>query len=316
MSGLLDRHRWAWPEAMFWGAWIAVFFLFPDRLSLSTQILIWSMFALSLDLVMGFCGILSLGQAFFFGVGAYATAWTALLGWHEPISAALVGAAVAALAALPLGLLVLGLSGLRQIMATLAIGALGLEAANRAAGVTGGDDGLQGFGFAPLLGHFRWSIFGQTSFFYALTGLALVFLLLRHLLAAPFGITLQGIRDNATRMRMLGVRVGRYRLLAWTIGAAIAGLAGALGAQTTRFVGLDSMSLDASIAVLVMLVVGGTGRLYGGPIGAAVYMIVHDQAANWNPYHWMAAIGVLLILVVRLGRGGLLGLMEQAWARF
>lgn len=316
MSPLLDRHRWRWPEALFWGAWIAAFFLFPDRLSLSTQILIWSIFALSLDLAMGFCGILSLGQALFFGVGAYATAWTAILGWHEPVSAALIGAAAAAVLALPLGGLVLTLSGLRQIMATLAIGALGLEIANRAGPITGGDDGLQGFGFAPLLGHFRWSIFGETSFGYALAIFALVFLLVRHLAATPFGVTLQGIRDNPMRMRMLGVRVWRFRLLAWSVGAAIAGLAGALGAETTRFVGLDSMSLDASIAVLVMLVVGGPGRLYGGPIGAAVYMIVHDQAANWNPYHWMAAIGALLILVVRLGRGGLLGLMEQAWARF
>jgi branched-chain amino acid transport system permease protein len=315
MSALLERHRWRWPEALFWLLPPLAFLLFTDHLALITQIFIMAIFALSLDLVLGFAGIVSLGHALFFGLGAYAAGLLAIAGWHEPISLVLAGGLVAALAAGLTGPLVLGLSGLPLIMATLALGVIGFEAANKLGFLTGGDNGLQGIALDPVLGRFRWSVYGHTAFFYALAWLVACFLLVRRVVASPFGVVLQGIRENPGRMRLIGVPVFASLWRAWVLGGALAGVAGALSAQTTQFVSLDALSLDNSIAVAVMLIVGGVGRLYGGLVGAALYLVVHDVAAEWNPYHWMFVIGFLLIAVVRFGRGGVLGIAEAGLLR-
>jgi branched-chain amino acid transport system permease protein len=239
----------------------------------------------------------------------------ALGGLREPISNAVVGALIAAFSAVLMGPFVLRLRGLRLIMVTLSIASIALEDANKASWLTGGHDGLQNIEFAPILGRFEWSLDGSTSYLYVLCWLALALLAARTLIASPFGLALQGIRKNETRMRVMGSPVGLQLTLIYAISAFFAGLAGALSAQTNAFVSLDALSLDVSIYALAMLVLGGIGRLYGAVLGAVVYMSVQYFTQEMNPAYWMFAIGALLILVVRFGRGGLLGLLSGASRR-
>ena len=313
-SPLLDRHRLRPRELVWWLPALGYFFVFPEYLAVATSVLVMAMFALSLDLLLGFAGVLSLGHAVSFGIGAYACALINLAGWHEAISGALAGGAIAGLFALAIGPLILRLSGLPFIMVTLGIGAVLYEAANKAVWLTGGDNGLPGVTLDPLLGVFRWSVLGQTGYLYALGWLFALFCLMRRLVASPFGVALQGIRENPRRMELVGTPVVRYLVVAYGLASAIAGIAGALSAQTNAFVGLEALSLNTSIDGLVMLVLGGVGRLYGGLVGAPVYMFVQHFAREWNPYYWMFLIGALLIVVVRFSRRGLLGLLDDLLA--
>jgi branched-chain amino acid transport system permease protein len=208
------------------------------------------------------------------------------------------------------------LTGLPLIMVTLGIGAIFFEAANKATWLTGGDDGLSGIDLAPLFGWFRWSLFGDTGYLYVVGWLAFLFYLTRRVVASPFGVALQGIRENSERMRLIGSPVLRHLVVGYVISAFAAGIAGALWTQTNAFVGLGVFSLDTAIDGLVMLVLGGIGGLYGGLIGAPVYMLVKHFSQQWNPFYWMFLIGGLLIVVVRFGRGGLLGIFAGAFRRF
>lgn len=314
-SPLLDRHRLRPLELVWWLLALGYFFVFPEYLSVATQVLVMALFALSLDLLLGFAGVLSLGHAVPFGIGAYACALINLAGWHEAISGALAGGAISGLFALAIGPLILRLSGLPFIMVTLGIGAVLYEAANKAVWLTGGDNGLPGVTLDPLLGVFRWSVLGQTGYLYALGWLFALFCLTRRLVASPFGMALQGIRENPRRMQLVGAPVLRHLVVAYGLASAIAGIAGALSAQTNAFVGLEVLSLNTSIDGLVMLVLGGVGHLYGGLVGAPVYMFVQHFAREWNPYYWMFLIGALLIIVVRFSRRGLIGLLDDLLAR-
>ncbi len=306
-SPLLTRHRIRWMEVVYWLFAIAVFFLFPRNLSLATAIVIMAIFALSLDLVMGYAGVVSMGHAVFFGIGAYAAGLISLGGHHEPITGALVAGLAAALFALIVGPVIMKLSGLPQIMVTLALNVILYEAGNKAVAITGGDDGLRGITLDPLFGLFKWTVFGQTSYLYALGWLFVLFLVVRCLVSSPFGVSLQGLRENTERMRFVGTPVQRQLVVVYVISGFIAGIAGAVSAQTIKFVGLEAISVERSIDGLVMLVLGGVGRLYGALIGAPVYMLVHQVASEWNPFHWMFVIGGLLIVVVMFARGGILG---------
>ncbi len=314
-SPLLSRHRIVWPEAVFWLAAIAVYFLFPQYLAIATTVLIVALFAVSYDLAIGFGGILTLGHALFFGIGAYCAGWIALLGWTEAITGALASGAIAALAAAALGPFLLRLTGLPLIMVTLGISVIVHEAANKATGLTGGDDGLTGFAMAPLLGMFRWSVFGDTKYFYALGWLFVLFYVVKRVVASPFGAALQGIRENPLRMRLIGTATLRHLTIAYSLSAGVAGVAGALSAQANAFVGLGVLSLDTTIDGLVIVVLGGIGTLYGALIGAPVYMVIKHFAQQWNPFYWMFVVGALLIVVVRFGRGGLLGMAHAGLKR-
>jgi ABC-type branched-subunit amino acid transport system permease subunit len=307
-SDLLGRKRGRPYEFLFLALAVLTLFVFEDRLSFATSVLIMVLFALSLDFVLGFAGVVTLGHALFFGTGAYVAGLLALSGLTEAISGLLLAGMASALLAALVGPLVLGLTGLPQIMATLALGAIGFEAANKATWLTGGDNGLQGFELAPLLGLFNWSVYGHTGYLYALAVLALGFWLLKRVIASSFGVALQGIRENRQRMMVIGAPVLGHMVRAYAISAFVAGVAGALSAQTTRFVGLDVLSLTTSVDIMVMLTLGGVGRLYGALVGAPVYMTIHHLAAQWNPYHWMFVIGCLLIFVMRFARGGLIGM--------
>jgi branched-chain amino acid transport system permease protein len=291
------------------------FFLFPNYLVFGASVLTMALFTVSLDLVIGFAGLLTLGHGVFFGLGAYATGLLDLRGLHEPISTALLGAGAAVLVALATGPFLLRLRGLRLIMVTLALASIALEAANKADWLTGGHDGLQGLVISPLFGRFEWGLDGSTGYLYAFGWLVVCLLAARTIVASPFGLALQGIRENETRMRVMGAPVQTQLTLAYAVSAFLAGLAGAISAQTNAFVSLDVLSLDISIYALAMLALGGIGRVYGAVVGTVVYMGVQYFTQELNASYWMFAIGLLLIFVVRFARGGLLGTAGAAWLR-
>jgi len=311
-SPLLAPPRVGPLQALPWLLIAAAYFAFPSYLSFGSGILIMALFALSLDLALGYAGILTLGHAVFYGTGAYAAGLIALAGWREPITGVLMSGGLSAILAVIVGILVLHLRGLPQIMTTLALGVIFYEVANKLTSVTGGDDGLQGIRLDPVFGVFDWTVYGHTAYLYTAAWLLLMFLVAWRLTGSPFGLALQGIRINPLRMQMIGAPIAHRLMKVFVISGFMAGVAGALSAQTTKFVGLEVYSLNLSAAVLVMLVLGGLGRLYGAFVGTAVYMIVHHIAAIADPYNWMFVIGVLLIGVVLLARGGLLGVADRA----
>ncbi|MGZ5035903.1 MAG: branched-chain amino acid ABC transporter permease [Usitatibacter sp.] len=302
-------------EIAFWLIPVVAFFLLPGYLVLGSQILIVALFALSLDLILGYAGIVSLGHAAFFGLGAYTAGILATRGWGEPLSGLVAGGAMAALVGFAVSFLVVRGEDLARLMVTLGIGLLLFEAANRAASITGGVDGLSGVTMGKLLGVFPFDLGGRTAYLYSLAVLFIAFVFLKRLTSSPFGLSLRGIRENATRMPAIGAPVRRRLVTAYTIGAAIAGVAGALLAQTTQFVGLDTLGFNRSAELVIMLVLGGTGRLYGAIIGTAVFMIAQDYLSGVNPVYWQFWLGLLLVAFVFFARGGILGAAEALASR-
>jgi branched-chain amino acid transport system permease protein len=307
----LPNDRWKPLEIAFWLLPVASWFLFPNHLVLISQIMIVGLFALSLDLVLGYAGIVSLGHAAFFGLGAYTAGLLSVHGWGEPLSGLLVAALVAGVFGFVVSFLVVRGQDLARLMVTLGIGLMLFEAANKAAFITGGVDGLSGMATAPLFGAFEFDLYGKTAFWYSLGVLFLLFVLLRRVVNSPFGLSLRGIREGGRRMPAIGANVDRRLKVAFTAGAALAGVAGALLAQTTQFVGLDSLGFPRSAELLIMLVLGGTGRLYGALVGAAVFMVAQDYISGLDPAYWQFYIGLLLVLIVLFARGGILGGLEK-----
>jgi branched-chain amino acid transport system permease protein len=307
----LPNDRWKPLEIAFWLLPVAAWFLFPDHLVLVSQIMIVGLFALSLDLVLGYAGIVSLGHAAFFGLGAYTAGLLSVHGWGEPVSGLFAAAVVAGVAGCIVSFLVVRGQDLARLMVTLGIGLMLFEAANKAAFVTGGVDGLSGMTMNPLFGAFEFDLYGKTAFWYSFGVLFLLFVLLRRVVNSPFGLSLRGIREGGRRMPAIGANVERRLKVAFTAGAAIAGVAGALLAQTTQFVGLDSLGFSRSAELLIMLVLGGTGRLYGALVGAAVFMLAQDTISGLDPAYWQFYIGLLLVLIVLFARGGILGGLEK-----
>jgi branched-chain amino acid transport system permease protein len=304
---LQAQNRWRWSEIAFWLATLLPFVLTPSYLVLASQIAITALFVLSLDLILGFSGIVSLGHAAYFGIGAYTAGLISKYGWGEPLTGLVAAAIVAGLFGYLTSFIVARFRHLALIMITLGIGLVLQEAANSASWLTGGFDGLQGIHTWPLFGKIRFDLYGYTAYSYALAGLFLIFLVARRLIHSPFGLALRGIRENGLRMPAIGASVHAHIQTIYTIAAIIAGIAGALLAQTTETVSLEALGFQRSADVLVMLILGGTGRLYGGLIGAAVYMVARDQFSGINPQYWYFWIGLLLISVVMLLPNGILG---------
>ena len=300
-------------EAAFWLLIASTFFLLPDHLTLITQMMIMGLFAVSLDMALGYAGILTVGHAAFFGMGAYAAGLWAKYAWSEPFSGLFIAIAVCAAQGYLLSYLVVRGADLTRLMITIGLCVLLGETANRLAGITGGTDGLQGIEIKPILGMFEFDLYGRTGFVYTLIVVLLAFLVVRRILSSPFGLALRGIHDSSKRMQAIGSPVQARLRLAYCFSAAIAGLAGALMAQSTQFVGIESLSINRSAEVLIILVLGGTGHLYGGLIGAFVYMLVHEKFADMNPEYWMLWIGLFLIAVVLLGGGGLMGMLRRVF---
>jgi branched-chain amino acid transport system permease protein len=307
------RHRFHLAEALPWILMIAVYFLFPDRVTFGTQVLIAIMFTLSLDLILGYAGIVTLGHAAFFGIGAYTVALlSARLHWGEPISALVAGALLAALAGFISGWFLLRYRGLTLLMLTLATAILVQELGNYRSDITGGYDGVPGMEIWPLLGLFENDLFGRTYYIYVAVLLLLIFYVIRRIVYSPFGQALTGIRENVRRMHAIGSPVHRRLVASYTLAAAIAGVAGALFAQSTAYATLGVFDFDNSAKVMVMLILGGAGRLYGAFVGAPIYMILEDNLAKLSPAFWQFGIGLLLVLTVLFARRGLLGMAEDA----
>ena len=307
----LPDGRWRPLEIAFWLIPLAAFFLLPDYRVLGSQILIVGLFAVSLDLILGYAGIVSLGHAAFFGIGAYTAGLLAVHGWGEPLTGLLAAAVTAAAAGFVVSLLVVRGSDLTRLMVTLGIGLMLYEVANKAASITGGVDGLAGVAMWKVLGAWSFDIGGRTAYLYSLAVVFVLFVLMRRLVNSPLGLSLRGIREGGRRMPAIGAPVARRLRTIFTVSAAVAGVAGALLAQTTQFVGIDTLGFPRSAELLVMLVLGGVGRLYGGLVGAAIFMLAQDYLAGLSPVYWQLGIGILLIVVVLFARGGVLGGLAQ-----
>lgn len=302
-------------EILFWVALACSPLCLADKLSLVTQMMVFGLFAVSLDLALGYAGILTVGHAAFFGAGAYSAGLLAKHGWGDPTLGLAAALAVGTALGWLLSWLVVRGADLTRLMITIGVAVLLAELANRLSSITGGTDGLQGMVVAPVLGRFEWDLYGHTAFAYTWVVVLAVFLVVRRLIASPFGLVLRGIHDNRQRMLAQGSPVAARLRLAYAFSAGVAAIAGALLAQGTQFVGIDTLGFQRSAEVLIILVLGGTGRLYGGLIGAIVYMAVHDAFADLDPQYWQAWLGLFLIGTVLLGKGGLLGAASRLWQR-
>jgi branched-chain amino acid transport system permease protein len=276
-------------------------------MAFGSQVLLMVLFALSLDLILGFAGIVSLGHAAFFGLGAYAAGLISKAGWGEPLTGLLIGAAVAGIVGYAASFIVARFRHLALIMITLGMGLLLEQAANSASWLTGGADGLQGVKMWPIFGYFRFDLYGKTAYVYALVTLFIVFLVARRIVNSPFGLSLRGIRENSARMPALGAPSRAHLRKIYTIAAVMAGVAGALLAQTTETVSLEALGFQRSADVVVILILGGTGRLYGGLVGAIIFMVARDQFSGNTPQFWYFWIGMLLVGVVMFLPNGILG---------
>jgi branched-chain amino acid transport system permease protein len=315
---LIGRHRLRWWEMAPWIIAVGFYFAFPDYLGFGAEMLIAILFALSLDLALGYAGIITLGHAAFFGAGAYTVGMLAFYGiWTEPISSLLFAALVAAVIGLLSGLVLLRTRGLTLLMLTLCTMALLQESANMARAYTGGFDGLPNLSIAPVFGRFEFNpLYANTQYLYSLGVLLVCFVAVRTLVYSPFGQSLTGIRENLLRMRAIGSPVRSRLVICYTISAAIAGIAGGLWAQTNAYVNLSALDLDRAATVFIVLILGGYGRLYGAFVGAVVYMALEHFLAKIYPTAWQLGLGLLLVMIALFARNGILGIGEALWQRF
>jgi branched-chain amino acid transport system permease protein len=304
VSGHLKRRaRWSPLEIAFWVFAFASIWLFPGKHLILTETAILGLFALSLDLILGYAGILSLGQAAFFGLAGYCAGLLAKYGLiTEPVIALFVSSIAAAALGFLTSFLVLRGSDLTRLMVTLGVSLMLGELANRYSNITGGADGLQGVTIEPILGRFRFDLYGHNGYVYSLIVLFVCFLIARRVVYSPFGLSLRSIKGNALRAAAVGIPV-KWRLVAiYTLSAFFAGIAGALLTQTTAFCSLDVFSIDRSADLLLVLIIGGTGYLYGGLIGAVIYKFLQDWIATLTPQYWQFWIGLVLVVIVLIGR--------------
>jgi len=300
---LASRARWTPLEYAFWLAALASVFLLPGRHLILTEIAWLALFALSLDLILGYAGIISLGHAAFFGFGSYAAALFAKHGIiNEPVLALAASGACAAVLGFASSFLVLRGSDLTRLMVTLGVALILREIANQVPELTGGADGLQGVNIGPILGLFQFDIFGHVGYAYCLAVLFVLFLLARRIVYSPFGLSLRSVKGNALRASSIGISVNARLVAIYTLAAFYAGIAGALLAQTTAFASLDVFSFERSADLLLVLIIGGTGYLYGGLIGAVLFKLMQDWIANLTPQYWQFWIGLLLVAIVLVGR--------------
>jgi branched-chain amino acid transport system permease protein len=316
-AALAVRHRVRAWEVLPWALALAFYFAFPKYLGFGTELLVTILFALSLDLVLGYAGIVTLGQAAFFGAGAYTVGILAKRGiWNEPITGLILAAAVAALIGLGSGLVLLRTGGLTLLMLTLCTMALLEETANLVPDYTGGFDGLDSLSIAPVFGTFEFNpLYPRTQYLYVLAVLFVCFVFVRTLVYSPFGQSLTGIRENTLRMHAVGAPVRRRLVLCYALSAAIAGVAGGIWAQANAYVNLGTLGLDRAATVLIILVLGGYGRLYGAFVGAVAYMALSHFLSKLYPTAWQLGLGLLLVVIALFARNGILGIVEAAAGR-
>ncbi len=310
---LAERHRVRPWEPLPWLLALAFYFAFPNHLGFGTDLLITILFALSLDLALGYAGIVTLGHAAFFGAGAYTIGLLAHHGiWTEPLTSLALAAGVAALIGFVSGLILLRTTGLTLLMLTLCTMALLEEAANMGEKWTGGFDGLPNLPIPPIFGLFEFNpLYPRTQYIYVLCVLFVCFVFVRTLVYSPFGQSLTGIRENILRMHAVGAPVNWRLVTCYTISAAVAGIAGGLWAQANAYVNLSTLGLERAATVLIILVLGGYGRLYGAFIGAVAYMALSHFLAKVYPTAWQLGLGLLLVLIALFARNGIIGLWDS-----
>jgi branched-chain amino acid transport system permease protein len=301
-DSLKVQSQWRLWEYVLWILIFALPAILSSRGSLINEVIIVALFAMSLDLILGYTGVVSLGHAAFFGFGAYTAALFAKFILPDPT----VGLLVAIIATAALGAIasvtILRGTDLTRLMVTLGAAMLLLELANKMAWLTGGADGLQGVVLGPVLGMFEFDLYGHTAAWYSITVTFVLFFLMRRIAYSPFGATLMAIRDNRLRAAAIGIPVVSRLAWIYTVSAAVAGASGALVAQTTGFASLDVFAFDRSANVMLMLVIGGVGWLYGGIFGAIVFKILQTWLSDITPQYWMFWIGLILVLLVVVGR--------------
>ena len=307
LATLAARERWGRSEIAFWLVLVAVYFLLPNNLMFASQILITGLFALSLDLILGYAGIVTLGHAAFFGLGAYTAGLLTKTGYTEPASGLMVAGLVAGAFGYLSSYLVLRGRDLSRLMITLGIGLLLYEVANRATDITGGVDGLQGIAVGKVFGLFAFDLYGKTAYLYVLVVSFLLFVMVRSLMTAPYGLSLRSIRENQQRAVAIGIPIRARLTNIYTLSAVIAGIAGALLTQTTQFVAIDVFAFQRSADLLIVLLIGGTATLYGGFVGAAVFLRAQDWLSSINAEYWLFWLGLLLIITTRYLRTGVMG---------
>src|SRR5438094_5770195 len=300
---LARRARWRPFEYAFGLAALASVFLLPGRHLILTEIAWLALFALSLDLILGYAGIISLGHAAFFGLGSYLAA---LMAKHaiisEPVLALFVSGVCAAVLGFATSFLVLRGSDLTRLMVTLGVALIMREIANQIPAITGGADGLQGVTVAPILGLFQFDIFGHVAYAYCLTVLFILFLLARRIVYSPFGLSLRAVKGNPLRASAISISVNARLVAIYTLAAFYAGIAGALVAQTTAFASLHGVSFERSADLLLVLIIGGTGYLYGGLICAEIFIMIQVWIVTLTPQYWQFWLGLVLVVIVLIGR--------------
>jgi branched-chain amino acid transport system permease protein len=298
--------RWrAWEVVLWVAIWIVPFAL-PSHAALVNEIAIVALFALSLDLILGYAGIVSLGHAAFFGVGAYGAALFAKHVMPDPLVGLAVGTAIGGLLGILTSPMIVRGTDLTRLMVTMGVALVLQELANRFDNITGGADGLQGVVMGPLLGQFEFDLAARTASFYSLAVLFVAFLVVRRVVHSPFGLSLQALRDNRLRVSAIGLSVGGRLAAVYTLAGALAGAAGALRAQTTGFASLDVLDFHVSADVMLALVIGGAGWLWGGLIGAVAFKVMHDLISSITPQYWTFWIGLFLVVLMLAGREKLL----------
>jgi branched-chain amino acid transport system permease protein len=292
-------------------AGLAGYWLFPDNLAFLTRVISVALLVLSLDLIVGYCGIASLGQGALYGAGAYAAGVACVHGITDPVLLILIGAAAGAVMGFLMGAIMLRAHGLPQLVLSIAIVQLLHEAANKASSITGGSDGLSGMSPAPLFGLFEFDLWGRSAYLFGLSLLLVVFAVLRFVTRSPFGMVCRGLKEDPLRISALGIYAFPVLLKMFVISGTVAGMGGALAAIATQVVGLDSVSFEVSANALVMLVLGGIGHLYGALIGTVIFMALEHVVAAINPFHWMTLVGAVLIAIVLFAPRGLSGTLDE-----
>jgi len=299
---LLQAARWRPLEIAFWVLAFASPYVLAHHALIINEIAIVALFAVSLDLILGYTGIVSLGHAAFLGFGAYTAALFAKWIHPDPLLGLVVGTAAASVLGALCSASILRGSDLTRLMVTLGMALILFELANKFDGLTGGSDGLQGVVMGPVLGRFEFDLMGQVAASYSMAVLLVLFFLARRLVHSPFGATLMAVRDNRLRAMAIGVPVSARLAVVYAIAAGVAGAAGALMAQTTGFASLDVFALERSADVMLILVIGGVGWLYGGVIGAVVFKLMHDVISSITPQYWTFWMGLFLVVLVMVGR--------------
>jgi branched-chain amino acid transport system permease protein len=301
-ASLLGLSRFKPWEAALWLVAFASPLVFSSHALMINEIVIFALFAISLDLILGYTGIVSLGHAAFFGMGAYAAALFAKLVHPDPILGLMFALVVSTALGAVCSLTIMRGTDLTRLMVTLGMASILMELANKLDWLTGGADGLQGVVMAPVLGRFEFGLSGTTAAYYSLVVTLVSFVLLRRLVSSPFGATLMAVRDNRLRAMAIGIPVTSRLATIYTVAAAFAGVSGALLAQTTGFASLDVFAFDRSADVMLLLVIGGIGWLYGGVVGAVVFKVMHNILSSITPQYWTFWIGLFLVVLVMVGR--------------